>query len=79
MKIFIFFIPSKNGKLECSYLEGTSEERWPEGLDVDVGGLEDGADLVASDLAVIVVEDESGVGAGELRSHIYPKSILQLI
>merc|ERR1711980_17678 len=64
---------------DVDVLEGTSEERWPEWLDLDVGGLEDGGDLVASDLAVIVVEDESGVGAGELRSHIYPKSILQLI
>merc|ERR1711980_452 len=50
---------------DVDVLEGTSEEGWPEWLDVDVGGLEDGGDLVASDLAVIVVEDESGVGAGE--------------
>ena len=57
-------------KILRTYLEGTGEEAGPEWLDIDGGGLEDGGDLVASDLAVVIVQDESGICAGELRGHI---------
>merc|ERR1711885_123854 len=55
---------------DVDVLEGTGEEAGPEWLDIDRGGLEDGGDLVASDLAVVIVQDESGICAGELRGHI---------
>ena len=48
------------------YLEGAGEKTRPEWLNLDGGGLEDGGDFVASDLAIIIVQDESGVSTGEL-------------
>lgn len=46
--------------------EQLGEQGGPVGLHGDVGGLQDGVDVVSGDLQTIVVEDQSRVGAGKL-------------
>merc|ERR1712187_32250 len=48
-------------------LEGGGEKSWPEWFDGDTGGFDDLVQVVGIDFDVRVVEDQSGVGAGEFR------------
>ncbi|GMR52802.1 hypothetical protein PMAYCL1PPCAC_22997, partial [Pristionchus mayeri] len=47
-------------------LEGLGEESRPERLNGDVGGLQEGGDLVSGDGDLVVLEDEGGVDASLL-------------
>ncbi|GMS98587.1 hypothetical protein PENTCL1PPCAC_20762, partial [Pristionchus entomophagus] len=52
--------------LDVRALKRLGEEAGPEGLDDDVGGLQEGGDLVSGDGDLVVVEDEGGVDASLL-------------
>merc|ERR1719186_1027047 len=47
-------------------LQGLGEQTGPVGLNLNVGGLEDGGDLFRCDGDIIISQDEGGVDAGEL-------------
>jgi hypothetical protein len=53
--------------INVASLEGTLEEGGPVGLNLNLSGRQDGSELVSSDGDSVVVEDQSGVGAGEFR------------
>merc|ERR1711878_208131 len=51
--------------LDVARGQSLGEEAGPERLDGHLGGLQDGGDLLAGDVDVIVGQDEGGVDAGE--------------
>jgi hypothetical protein len=58
---------SKDEVIKLLVLQNALEESGPEGLNGDVGGLEDLVDLLCGDLVAIVMKDQGSVGAGQLR------------
>ncbi|KAF1769259.1 hypothetical protein GCK72_001075 [Caenorhabditis remanei] len=57
--------------LDIDSLEGLGEKSWPVWLELDVGGLEKGGDLLAGDGDLVILKDESSVNASQflVRSH----------
>lgn len=51
--------------LDVAALESLGEEAGPEGLDFDLGGLQDGLNLLGRDGDIVVGEDKGGVDASE--------------
>merc|ERR1712045_219507 len=57
--------------LDVAAGQSLGEQTGPEGLDGDLGGLQDRVDLLTSDVDVVIGEDEGGVDAGKFGSVVH--------